>query len=318
MNRLFARSIAALATILSISACQQADHDHDRDRATVVQSATVTGPEFDALAAHVRELRVSQSLRIHAMTPAQRATYLQRLVQLRPTLEDGDSNTLTQFSELTGITIAELKQLQEQTVLFKKSYPDEPGGPSGPAPTDVPDIDTDDLPDIEPNDSSDSFDDNGGSGGGDGGGGEADQDCIDECNDAYDDAALVAEAVYIQQNIACILAAPATGGIGTLLCGAAALTELAITMAVADKNRDDCIDVCYGLNPDGECSDDWDCDDSEFCWKGPAGLGDNECRDKKELGQVCSRDGKCESGCCKYDFWVNPIQFTCQPAQDCN
>lgn len=303
MHPLYSRSFAALTAMLALFACQ-GEAAPPPNLETVHQSgAPYDGPAFAALAAHVRDVRVSLSARAGAMTPAQRAAYLQDLVELRPALDDGGPAQLTQFTELTGITVNELRQLRDQTMAFKLSYPDEPGGPSGPAPDNIPELDEEDSAGSVP---------------GGGGSSSADPDCIDECNDAYNDTATLAEAIYIQESLLCILSAPIGTPIAALLCGAAALVELAATMAIADENRDDCIDVCNGINPDGECSDDWDCDDSEYCWEGPAGIGDNECRDKKENGQVCSRDGKCESGCCKYDFWVNPVQFTCQPAQDCN
>jgi hypothetical protein len=199
--------------------------------------------------------------------------------------------------------VAQVKELRQLTTAFKESYPDEPGGPSGPVQSDIPELEDDE------------------SSGGGGGSGGGNADCIDNCNDGYDDAAIVAELIYIKENILCVLAASGGGPAAPIIaigCGAAALTELAITMAIADDHRDDCIDACNGVNPDGECSYDWDCEDSEYCFEGLASLGNNTCRDKRELGQVCSRDGKCESGCCRYDFWVNPFQMTCQPFQECN
>lgn len=305
MSTLRSRSLAALATMLALSACQ-AGGPAEAPLSEVHQSGTAfDSPEFAALAARARDVRVAQSAKVGAMTPAQRAAYLQDLVELRPTLdpEVGGSAELAHFTEVTGIAVPQVRQLRDLAAQFKQSYPDEPGGPSGPV--------QDDLPQLEPEDSA-------GSVPGGGGSSEADPDCIEECNDAYNDTATLAELVYIQESLLCIALAPLGTPIAALLCGAAALAELAATMAVADRNRDDCIDVCNDINPDGECSDDWDCDDSEYCWEGPVGFGDNECRDKKENGQVCSRDGKCESGCCKYDFWVNPVSFTCQPAGDCN
>ena len=69
-------------------------------------------------------------------------------------------------------------------------------------------------------------------------------------------------------------------------------------------------------NPDKECNDDGDCSNNQYCWKGPLGVGKNECRAKKSNGDPCSRGGKCMSGCCKFNLW--DLGSTCRPANQCN
>ncbi len=67
---------------------------------------------------------------------------------------------------------------------------------------------------------------------------------------------------------------------------------------------------------DNECTHDSDCASDEYCWKGPLGVGANECRPKKANGKYCSRDGKCLSDCCKFNLW--DFGSTCRPANQCN
>lgn len=70
-------------------------------------------------------------------------------------------------------------------------------------------------------------------------------------------------------------------------------------------------------DPDqNECNDDGDCPNTQYCWKGPLGVGENECRDKKSVGEPCSRDGKCLSDCCKFNLW--DFGSTCRAANECN
>jgi hypothetical protein len=91
-----------------------------------------------------------------------------------------------------------------------------------------------------------------------------------------------------------------------------------IAEETALANYDDCQDICRGEDPDGECDSDADCEKNEWCDTGTLGFGDNVCKPDKHIGEVCSRDAKCLSGCCKYDFWQNPVSMTCNPASDCN
>ncbi len=46
------------------------------------------------------------------------------------------------------------------------------------------------------------------------------------------------------------------------------------------------------------CSTDSDCDAGRYCNTGVAGIGRNQCKELKDLGQSCTRAGQCESGRC--------------------
>lgn len=83
----------------------------------------------------------------------------------------------------------------------------------------------------------------------------------------------------------------------------------------------DCLKACdvdgsvYG--EDFDCQSDADCEADEYCHK-PIGNPVNSCYPKKELGMPCSGDRKCESGCCKYHLFTNPLQMVCRPSDKCN
>lgn len=68
--------------------------------------------------------------------------------------------------------------------------------------------------------------------------------------------------------------------------------------------------------PEPECTHNGDCDSDEYCWKGPLGIGENECRDKKKVGDSCGNDDACKSDCCKFNLWDGGS--TCRVASECN
>ena len=41
----------------------------------------------------------------------------------------------------------------------------------------------------------------------------------------------------------------------------------------------------------------------EYCWKGPLGIGENECRNQKADGKNCGNDDACLSGCCNFNLF---------------
>jgi hypothetical protein len=53
-----------------------------------------------------------------------------------------------------------------------------------------------------------------------------------------------------------------------------------------------------GLAGEAICDDDADCDEGRFCDKGTGGVGRNQCKPLKALGQVCTRAGECASDRC--------------------
>lgn len=78
----------------------------------------------------------------------------------------------------------------------------------------------------------------------------------------------------------------------------------------------ECVEACTDTVIE-ECEEDNDCPSDQYCMH-PLGNPFKRCRDKKSLGEVCSRDGKCLSGCCKYHFFSNPLSMVCRPSDKCN
>jgi hypothetical protein len=141
-------------------------------------------------------------------------------------------------------------------------------------------------------------------------------DCIDRCTDEYIHDHNQATYIFGFTLLGCtgVLWFP-PASIGCFIEGAG---QAAWSEADAEIQFDDCVDDCHGEPDYGECQSDADCAKAEWCDTGTLSIGDNVCKADKAIGQVCSRDAKCASGCCKYDFWQNPISETCNPAGDCN
>jgi len=141
-------------------------------------------------------------------------------------------------------------------------------------------------------------------------------DCLGDCLDEYTSAHNTNIAIFAIEQAICtglVVWPPAS-----IVCFAESLARTTIAELTATSNYDDCQDDCRGEEPEGECESDNDCANNEWCDTGTLGLGDNVCKADKSIGQVCSRDEKCLSGCCKFDFFQHPVSLTCNPAGDCN
>ena len=86
---------------------------------------------------------------------------------------------------------------------------------------------------------------------------------------------------------------------GWILLFVAGLILIVTIGSANDSNNDDIFDG----NLNNQCFHDSDCMTDEWCWKGPLGIGHNECRPDKENGEPCGRDAKCLSGCCNFNLF---------------
>ena len=138
-------------------------------------------------------------------------------------------------------------------------------------------------------------------------------DCEAACVVAYTAAATAAIIAYVSA-----LAAAVALGPGGPIAAAIATASYVSALATAQAANDQCFAECNGeIISNEECDSDSDCANDEFCWKGVAGIGANECRPLKDEGKTCSRHGQCESGCCKLHVWTNPFSKTCRPSNKC-
>lgn len=139
---------------------------------------------------------------------------------------------------------------------------------------------------------------------------------VDECEalciTEYSVLATIAVTAYIAQLVAAVAAGPVGPVIAVI-----AIADFNFAMATAQGQLNVCMDECNGIFSN-ECGWDPDCGVDEYCWRGPLGFGKNECRPIKDEGKVCSRDSQCESDCCKYHFWSNPVSQVCRPSDRCN
>ncbi len=137
-------------------------------------------------------------------------------------------------------------------------------------------------------------------------------ECEALCITEYTVLASLAMTAYIVQLVAAVAAGPAGPLIAII-----AFADFNWAMATAQGQLNVCMDECNG-DFSNECGWDPDCGTEEYCWRGPLGFGQNECRSKRDEGKVCSRDSQCETECCTYNFWSNPLSQVCRPADRCN
>ena len=143
----------------------------------------------------------------------------------------------------------------------------------------------------------------------------------DECHDICHAQFVVAAAVAMHAYIAALAAAAAASVTGPAALIAVLIASASYAYAIYQANEalKNCRAACDGeTSSTEECVRDSDCASDEFCWTGVLGWGQNECRPVKPLGDVCSRDGQCDSGCCKYHFFTNPVSMVCRPASKCS
>lgn len=138
--------------------------------------------------------------------------------------------------------------------------------------------------------------------------------CEQVCHNAYVAIAIVAIAVFAIAMAVAVVTFPFG-----LILASIAISLLNRTLAQAQAERDVCIAACDGVVLDIDlCGETQICSDDEYCWKGPFGIGADECRSKKAEGKTCSTHEHCDSGCCKLHVWTNPVSKTCRPANKCN
>jgi len=148
----------------------------------------------------------------------------------------------------------------------------------------------------------------------DGSCGEDCEACMDDCRQTYEIEALTAWWTYVSALAACTLTGP-----GWPICVASATFAYAEAVYLAGEDAEECVEECeetYGDGSNGEsyCEEDEDCATDEWCDRGVIlGIGQNECKPLKEEGEICTRDGQCESDCCKF-YWYF---WQCRPSDRC-
>lgn len=138
--------------------------------------------------------------------------------------------------------------------------------------------------------------------------------CDASCKDTMLDSLAYSQAGFVA-------AASKSGGAGNTLSRvlvevAKSVAEMVVEEYIKCLFDPDCHPWPFTDPDENECNDDDDCLPNGFCHLGPLGVGVNECRDKREVGDACSRDAKCESDCCRFNLF--DLGSTCRPANQCN
>ena len=262
-----------------------------------------SAPAFRSYVTSALALQARSAEALAAMTPAERAVFEAEATAL---LADARLPGATfgelagRMTELTGVTAAELQAVGIRAANLAQLYPQLPeSGPAlfGQVLQHDPELDAllrssgsgdEDPPDEEL------------------------EDCYQDCHEEYFWDHAKAITTFQLQAAGCT-----QGGLFGPVCWMVAWIQYELAEAAAQDALDDCLAICRGEDPDVACDDDKDCDPDEWCDHGTLGFGENECKPDKFIGEVCSRDAKCLSGCCKYDFWQHPFSMTCNPASDC-
>ena len=263
-------------------------------------------PSFGQFATVVFDIQGRGSRKLSAMTPAQRAAAKAEALDLIADAKSSDANAqqlMARMTALTSLSQADIATVDARADALRANFPQlVTSGPAllgqaveanpllvdllvltGGFEVDDPEEDT--------------------------------ADCLDDCLEEYTAAHNEAGFEWAEDMIECSLSVTP---LAVIICLAVVTGEWAVAELVATNNYDNCQDECLGIPPQGECDSDLDCLSTEWCDTGTLTIGDNECEPDKSIGQVCSRDAKCLSGCCKFDFWQHPVSMTCNPATDCN
>ena len=130
-------------------------------------------------------------------------------------------------------------------------------------------------------------------------------DCLEHCQFLRDFAVLQAWVLFFV-------------GVGSSGGNPMHVFVLVIKLEHARIGYDDCIRECENdVIDNGECDSDSDCRDHEFCFKGILGIGQHECRRRKDMYDACIRDGQCMTGCCLYDPLVWLLHPVCREDTAC-
>jgi hypothetical protein len=95
------------------------------------------------------------------------------------------------------------------------------------------------------------------------------------------------------------------------------ITLEAAVLAVTVATYDACVDEC-GAQVEETCDQDSDCDPKEYCDRGWLTIGKNQCVFSRDEGEICTRWEQCETECCRYHAWSNPVHPVCRPADKCD
>lgn len=283
----------AIAGALVAPACVDESQPETSSNALSIELEALTNdPDFESVLQRVALAAKNTSKAIYEASREEREELREHLIILRTDLVDVDPSITFEipsvFTWATGLTDNGYKQLQIDMEVLALRYPKANVSPAffGESAESMAIKMEYNFHSIEPCDTEEC-------------------DCLDECADEYRNATNKAGLKWVA----------ATWG-GSFIGSVIGYIEMMDDYNDAYDALSDCRELCTG-NSDGSCRDDSDCESCDFC--GHAfGNPYWHCKTKRTLGKVCSRDGKCKSGCCKYHVWTNPFSMVCRPADKCN